>query len=124
METVKQEKKYILCVDDDALNIDLLMEYLEDEYEIDSVVDGQQCLDSVAQRAPDLILLDIMMPVMDGKEACVILKASEKTKSIPIIILSGRSYPEDIEEMYDKGANSYLSKPFSAEQLLTTIRAF
>jgi CheY-like chemotaxis protein len=111
-------------VDDDALNLDLLTEYLEDEYELSRVVDGKQCLDSVARRTPDLILLDILMPVMDGKEACVILKGSEQTKSIPIIILSGRSYPEDIKEMYEKGADSYISKPFSAEQILTAVRTF
>jgi CheY-like chemotaxis protein len=121
---IANQKKYILCVDDDALNLDLLTEYLEDEYELSRVVDGKQCLDSVARRTPDLILLDIMMPVMDGKEACVILKGSEQTKSIPIIILSGRSYPEDIKEMYEKGADSYISKPFSAEQILTAVRTF
>jgi CheY-like chemotaxis protein len=121
---MNNEKYYILCVDDDPMNLDLLEAFLEDDYEIRSVADGQQCLDEVAQRRPDLILMDIMMPVMGGREACKRLKASEQTNAIPIIILSGRSFPEDIKKIYDKGADSYLSKPFSEEQLLTSVRAF
>ena len=112
---------FILCVDDDQLNLELLEAYLEDDYELLLVTDGQQCLDAVKQRAPDIILLDVMMPVMDGKEACKRLKSSPDTQDIPVIMLTGRSFPGDIEEMRDLGADEVLTKPFDVAQLMAAI---
>jgi len=114
---------YILCVDDEEMNLDLLEAYLED-YEITRASDGQQCIDSVAQRRPDIILLDAMMPIMDGKEACKLLKGSADTRNIPVIMLSGRTLKEDIDRMYEAGVDSYLTKPFTEEQLMELIAEY
>ena len=108
---------YILCDDDDSVNNELVEIYLEDDYEVMCVKNGQECLDSVSQRKPDLILLDVMMPVMGGKEVCDHLKNSQDTKHIPIIVLSAQSYEDDIKIMLDQGVNSYITKPFDSKQL-------
>jgi len=115
---------FILCVDDDETNNELVQGYLEGSYEVACVTSGQQCLDFVSKRKPDLILLDIMMPVMDGKETCKILRSSAATKEIPIIVVSAKSYGEDLAEMYHVGANGYITKPFSVERLLKVIDDF
>lgn len=108
---------YILCVDDDLVNNELVEIYLEDDYEVKCVSNGQECLDAVLQREPDLILLDVMMPVMGGKEVCNRLKNSRETKHIPIVVLSAQSYEDDIKIMLDLGVYSYITKPFDSKQL-------
>ncbi len=121
---MNKQLPYVLCVDDDQLNLDLLSALLEGKYEINCLTDGQQCLDAVNKRMPDMILLDIMMPVLDGKAVCKQLKGSAETASIPILVLSGRSFQDDIEALYDLGADSYLVKPFSAENLFNEMNKF
>jgi len=115
---MKTKKPYILCVDDDVMNLTLLELYLADEYEVKMVEDGKACIDEVSERKPEVILLDLMMPVMDGKAVFKHLKASPDTQSIIVIILSAESYPDDVQAMYDMGVDGYLTKPFSGEQLL------
>jgi len=115
---------HIFCVDDDPLNLELLTAFLEDDFLITCLSDGQQCLDAIKQQTPDIILLDFMMPVLDGKQTCRQLKSSEKTKDIPVIILSGKSFQEDIDSMYDAGADDYLAKPFTVTQLINMINKY
>ena len=112
---------YILCVDDDHINMVLLQHHLKDIYEIKCVVNGQECLDAVKERKPDLILLDLMMPVMSGMDACKQLKGSVKTDEIPIVIVT--VFVKEIAkyEMFTLGVNDYLIKPFTKEQLLKSI---
>ena len=108
---------YILCADDDSVNNELVELYLEDDYEVKCVSNGQECLDTVLQCKPDLILLDVMMPVMGGKEVCDRLKNSPDTKHIPIIVLSAQSYENDIKSMLSLGVYNYITKPFDSKQL-------
>ena len=75
---------YILCVDDERMNLDIISDLLDDEFEIGLANDGQQCLDSVANRKPDLILMDVNMPLMNGLGACKKLRADPDTKDIII----------------------------------------
>ena len=79
-------------------------------------------LEMAVKNLPDLIILDVMMPIINGYNLCTILKTEQKTKKIPIIMLTGRS--EEIDKTIGQkvGANAYLTKPFLMEQLLTTIK--
>ena len=81
--------KYILLVDDEPINIEIMEVILTDDYEIQSAENGVECLKSIDKRVPDLLLLDIAMPEMDGIEVCKALRSNEKTKKLPIIIVSG-----------------------------------
>ena len=114
---MNKKMPYILCADDDSVNNELVELYLEDNYEVKCVTNGQECLDGVSYRKPDLILLDLMMPVLGGKEVCNHLKNSSDTKHIPIIVLSAQSYEDDIKNMLDQGVYSYITKPFDSKQL-------
>ncbi len=105
---MNDSKPYILCVDDDHINMFLLQHHLKDIYEIKCVVNGQECLDAVKQRKPDLILLDLMMPVMSGIDACKQLKSSEKMNKIPIIIVTAVLKESTKHEMFRLGVNDYL----------------
>lgn len=118
---MNDSRTYILCVDDDNINMFLLQHHLKDIYEIKCAVNGQECLDAVKERKPDLILLDLMMPVMSGIDACKQLKGSEKMNKIPIIIVTAVLKESTKHEMFRLGVNDYLIKPFTKEQLLTSI---
>ena len=118
---MSENKPYLLCVDDDLLNLELMVDFLEEDHELKCVENGQECLDAVAERKPDLILLDLMMPVMDGRECCKILKQTPGVTNIPIIILSAQSYEEDMREMFEMGVDSYITKPFSEKRLRKVI---
>ena len=114
----------ILIVDDDKRNVKLLTEKLNfDGYETDIAYDGLEALEKVESFEPDLILLDIMMPKMNGFEVARKLKASEKTKYIPIIILTARGEVEDKVLGLDIGAEEYLCKPVSLTELSARVRS-
>jgi len=112
---------YILCVDDEPINLELLKSFLGELYEVECVDNGLACLDSVAQRRPDLILLDVVMPVMDGISCCKKLKASPWSKHIPIIVLSANSAEDEMTEMFELGVDSYITKPFREKRLLKVV---
>jgi adenylate cyclase len=105
--------KSILIVDDTPTNIDILLEILSEEYDLSVATDGESALESVAESAPDLILLDIMMPGMDGYEVCTRLKADESTKSIPVIFITAMNDIKDELKGFEVGAIDYITKPFS-----------
>ena len=108
-------KKQILIVDDNDFNIDTLVAALGDDYDLRVALDGQTALDLIetASELPDLILLDIMMPRMDGYEVCRRLKASERTSGIKILFLTAMDDDEDQEKGLRLGADDYIVKPFS-----------
>jgi CheY-like chemotaxis protein len=109
-----QEKKKILIVDDTPANIQILVEVLKDEYTTIVAVNGEKALRLAAKDpAPDLILLDVMMPVMDGYEACAKLKADEKTRDIPVVFVTAKSEVEDELKGFELGAVDYITKPIS-----------
>jgi len=104
--------KTILAVDDAESNIDILLDALGSEYEIVVALDGESALEIVAEDKPDLILLDIMMPGIDGFEVLERLKASPATADIPVVILSARTGSDDWARGIELGAADYLTKPF------------
>lgn len=112
---------YILCVDDNPVNLELVEVYLEDKFVLQMAHNGQECLDLVMAKKPDLILLDVMMPVLNGIDTCKQLKNEPSTADIPIIVLSARSMESDVELMLNLGADLYLTKPFDQKILIESI---
>jgi len=117
-----KDKPNILVVDDTQINVTILVESLSNEYEVSVAMDGQTALDLAAQETPDLILLDVMMPRMDGYEVCEILKNQEKTHNIPVIFLTAKTETEDIVRGFSLGAADYIPKPFQIPELLARVR--
>ena len=114
-DVMKDSPSYqLLLVDDSALNLDTLLATLGDRYDLRIAIDGQAALDLIAtDYLPDLILLDIMMPGMDGYDVCRTLKADEKTREIPIIFLTALDNDADEAKGLELGAVDYISKPFN-----------
>jgi signal transduction histidine kinase len=113
----------ILVVDDQPDNLLILEDMLEAKYSVRTVSDGRQLLDEVARwGAPDLILLDVVMPEMNGFDACRALKADPSTRDIPIIFLSGLDDPADEEFALTLGADDFIHKPFIAAVVLARVR--
>ena len=109
----------ILIVDDEPLNVDYLEQELEDlGYETVSAANGQQALQRVKSDAPDLILLDVMMPVMDGLTVCRLLKEDEETRLIPIVIMTALDRIEDRIAGIKAGADDFLTKPVDDRELV------
>jgi DNA-binding response OmpR family regulator len=116
------ERSKILIVDDEPFNVDYLEQELTDlGYETISARNGQEALEKVATEAPDLILLDVMMPVMDGFTVCRILKDHEATRLIPIVIMTALDAREDRIKGIQAGADDFLTKPVHEEELLARI---
>lgn len=114
--------KTILIVDDSKLNIKVLSDILkEKEYRIALARSGKVALEFVEMKKPDLILLDIMMPEIDGFEVCSRLKAKPETKNIPIIFISGLDKSEHIVRGFKAGAVDYIVKPFQKEVVLARV---
>jgi putative two-component system response regulator len=114
----------ILVVDDDALHRQFLKDHLTDEgYMVSTAADGQEALDKVAADAPDLILLDVMMPTVDGYEVCRRLKSDERTILIPIVMITALKATNERIKGIEAGADDFLSKPFNRLELLTRVRS-
>ena len=112
----------ILIVDDEPFNVDYLEQELEDlGYRTLSARNGQEALERVAGEPPDLILLDVMMPVMDGFAACRLLKDHEETRMIPIIIMTALDGFEDRIKGIEAGADDFLTKPVNQRELVARI---
>jgi serine phosphatase RsbU (regulator of sigma subunit) len=112
--TAKEEKKTVLVVDDAPSNIQVVNSILKDTYKIRIATNGAKALELVGvDPPPDLILLDIVMPGMDGYEVCTRLKSSPSTKDIPVIFLTGQTETEDETRGFEVGAVDYIHKPFS-----------
>jgi putative two-component system response regulator len=112
----------VLVVDDNATNIDLLVNTLKDDYRLGIAKKGMTALEYAAKHHPDLILLDIMMPDMDGYEVCTRLKADRETSSIPVIFITARAETEDKTRAFEMGAVDYITKPFHAAEVKARVR--
>ena len=109
-----EEKRVVLLVDDAPANIQVVNSILKDDYRVRIATNGAKALDLASSSpAPDLILLDIMMPEMDGYEVCTRLKAASQTRDIPVIFLTGKIEAEDETRGFQVGAVDYIHKPFS-----------
>jgi len=122
MDNARQRK--ILVVDDVEVNIQLLTSYLTAEgYEVIPAADGEEAIEKVKSADPDLVLLDVMMPKMNGFDACKILKEGTKTKFVPVIMVTALNEIEDKIKGIDSGADDFLSKPFNKLELLARVRS-
>ena len=116
--------KRILLVEDEADNMQILRDLLASSYEIDEAGDGETALAKVAKQRPDLILMDIQLPVMDGYEATRRLKADPASRSIPIIAITSYALGEDEKRARAAGCDDFVAKPYSPRVLLAKIREY
>jgi DNA-binding response OmpR family regulator len=117
-------KGRILVVDDEVYIVHILDFSLGMEgYEVITALDGEQALEKARAEHPDLIVLDVMMPKLDGYETCRILKGDDATRNIPIILLSAKGRNADQKVGFDVGADDYITKPFSPRKLVERINA-
>lgn len=119
--------KVVLLVEDDEDNRDLVAFVIaRSRMDVELVLaeNGQEALDKSFAKAPDLILMDMQMPVMDGWQAVPILKADDRTKNVPIIAFTAQAKPEDKQRAREMGCVDYYTKPMDPEELLTLIQKY
>ncbi|MCP3875631.1 MAG: response regulator [Desulfobacteraceae bacterium] len=112
----------ILIVDDAVVNIDILVSALENNYDLSVVLDGASALETIKEEKPDLILLDIDMPGIDGYEVCRRLKKDNRYKSIPIIFLTGFTSIKNKTKGFELGAVDYVTKPFEITEVTSRVK--
>jgi putative two-component system response regulator len=112
----------ILAVDDEASNLQLLRQILQDHYRLRFAKDGARALELVREECPDLVLLDVMMPGMSGYEVCAALKADPRTASIPVIFVTALTETDDEVEGFEAGAVDYITKPVSPPIVRARVR--
>ena len=121
---LKEQKTTILISDDNKSNIKILMNVLGDEFDVIPTLDGQTAINILKKKKIDLILLDVIMPEMDGFTTCTIIKKNPKTSHIPILFLTSKGEAKDIQKGFDLGAVDYITKPFNPSELLIRDRTF
>lgn len=122
LNDVRENPLTILVVDDEPINRSLIERRLEREgYRVLTAENGREAVDKTREERPDLVLLDVMMPLMDGLEACRMIKEDAATQDIPIIFLSARDETQTKVNALALGANDYVSKPFKVEELLARV---
>jgi len=115
------QKKKLLIADDDPMMHDLYPQYLGDGYEYLHAYNGMDALVLAVDLVPDLVILDVIMPMIDGREVCKKLKSYPKTKDIRVLMVTGKDGPSDRHVGFEVGADDYLEKPYSLEILARTI---
>ena len=114
----------ILVVDDNADNVELLTKRLvAGGYRTCEAYDGEQALEAVAREEPDLVILDVMMPKLDGFEVCRRMKSEERTRQVPVILLTAKREVPDKVRGLDTGADDYVTKPFNPQELMARVRS-
>jgi LytS/YehU family sensor histidine kinase len=114
----------ILVVDDDMVNLEVVKNYFSDTgYEISCANNGGKALGELRRCHYDLVLLDMMMPDISGLEVCNRVRKQKNLSAIPVIMVTARSYPDDIADAFKAGANDYITKPFSKKELLARVEA-
>ena len=117
-------KTRVLVVDDEAYILNILDFSLDSEgFEVVTAANGEEALRAASERRPDLIILDVMMPKIDGFEVCRALKAKKDTKSIPVILLTAKERESDRQKGQEVGADLYMTKPFSPGRLIDAVRS-
>jgi DNA-binding response OmpR family regulator len=123
-EAGEREQPVVLAADDDEDILALVAFRLERSgYTVVQARDGQQALELARSEKPDLAVLDVMMPKLDGFELTRRLRAEEATSRMPIILLTARAQDTDVQTGFDAGADDYLRKPFSPQELRTRVQA-
>ncbi|MDX9790670.1 MAG: hybrid sensor histidine kinase/response regulator [Candidatus Kapaibacterium sp.] len=120
---MKDNKELILIVDDNPANIEVAVAHLQQEgFIIETAKSARQALQLINSIKPDLVLLDIMMPVVDGFELCRIMKSNKESMDIPVIFITALNQPEDMVKGFNYGAVDYITKPFNKEELVSRVR--
>jgi DNA-binding response OmpR family regulator len=123
MEPESLAKKRILLVDDEPSVVKMVAKRLEVAgYEVMVALDGQQGLEQAKAQRPDLVILDLMLPRLNGYEVCSMLKQDQQYQSIPVLILSARALKDEEKMGLACGADAYLHKPFQSQELLDRVR--
>jgi len=115
-------KKILICDDEPHVRLALETRLKSQGYVVITAEDGGQGIEKAKSEAPDLILMDIMMPEVDGHEAIAALKKDEQTKDIPIIVLTARVEQKDYEKAQSKGVADYVTKPYNPVELIEKIK--
>ncbi len=113
----------VLIVDDVKANVDILVAALRDEYKLSVALDGQKALDAALKSPPDLVLLDIVMPGIDGYEICRRMRSDEATRGVPIMFLSSLEDVKNKARGFEVGGNDYLTKPFEVLEVKARVRS-
>ena len=116
--------KKILVVEDVELNMDLMVQLLEDDYQVLTAMDGAAGIELAEQERPDLILMDLSLPVIDGWEAARRIKANDALNHIPIIALTAHAMVGDAEEALTAGCDDYMTKPLDEDLLFKKLEHF
>lgn len=124
MSAVRKPRPLVLIAEDDEDILEMVVFDLEDEgYEVLTARDGDGALALALERTPDLVLLDVAMPGLDGYEVTRRLRAEEATKGTPVVLLTARAQVRDVILGFEAGANDYVTKPFRPEELRTRLQA-
>jgi len=118
------KKPKILIVDDEPKNVDILDFILSDIYDVVSVDNGEKAMEMVHLFRPDIVLLDIMMPGIDGYEVCEWIKSTSEHVFTKVILVSGKAMVEERLQGYESGADDYITKPFDPDELLAKVKVF
>ena len=119
------QKAKVLIVDDELFNLDYLEQALEDSnYQIITATNGQEALDLIQREQPDLVLLDLMMPVLDGFAVLTHIKADQVLRDIPVIIISAEHDSKSVVKGIKQGAEDYLTKPVNADLLVQKVKEY
>ena len=117
--------KKILVVDDSATSLMWQRMILgQEKFEVFTAKDGQEGVDVALAQRPDLVLMDVVMPKMNGFEACRALRATDAMREVPVIMVTTRSEYKNVEEAYESGCNDYITKPIDKLELLTKVRSY
>jgi len=116
-----QDQLRILIVDDDQTNLRFLKEVLSEKYQIQSVSTGEEAFQIINQFEPNILLLDIMLPGMDGYEVCQKIREDDRLSKIKIILISAKAMANDKQKGYDVGGDAYITKPFDHLDLFSII---
>lgn len=115
------DKPYLLAVDDEIMNLNIIEDLLKDDFEVHTANNGQECLEQLNKKIPDVILLDVMMPLLDGLDTCKQIRESHTFKDIPIIFVSALASANERLNGYNAGGDDYLTKPFNEDELIAKI---
>jgi CheY-like chemotaxis protein len=116
------QSKRILVVDDNPTNLEIFQEMLGDEYLVDTANNGHDAIEIAERHRPRIVLLDVMLPGLDGYETCRRLRNLPNMRHARIIMVSAKAMPSEQEQGFDAGADAYVTKPFDEAELLSAIR--
>lgn len=114
--------KTVLIVEDNPLNLELVSQLLEDDFEILTAEDGIEAVETAIDRTPDLILMDLSLPRLDGWQATARLREHERTRHIPILAVTAHAIKAELDRALQAGCNAYLTKPIDEDLLLAAVQ--